>query len=102
MHYFSTAPADYTGVFNEHLTFTSSSSSQLVLISIEEDTAVENSEMFFVNLSVDATLYSGVRLSPDMANVTIIDNDGKRIDGVRCVFNQGLHTTLHIIKLMYA
>ena len=61
----------------EPLTFTRGSSSQSVTITIRDDITVEDSENFVARLSVNATLYPGVRLVPNTANVNIRDNDGK-------------------------
>ena len=72
-----TAPADYTSVSDEPLTFTRDSPSQSVTISIRDDTTVEGSEKFVARLSVNAAFYPGVRLLPDTANINIIDNDGE-------------------------
>ena len=77
-YYCSTAPTDYTSVSDEPLTFTRRSLSQSVTITIRDDTTVEDSEKFVARLSVNASLYPGVRLAPDTANV-IIAPDGKTI-----------------------
>ena len=79
MIYCPTAPADYTSVSDEPLTFTRSSSSQSVNITIRDDTTVEDTESFVASLSVNATLYPGVGLLPDTANIYIIDPDSKAI-----------------------
>ena len=77
VHIFSTAPADYTSVFGERLTFTRGGSTQSVTISIMDDNTVEDLESFVVSLSVNTALYPGVRLAPDTANVNIVCDDGK-------------------------
>ena len=64
---------------DEPLTFTRSSTSQFFAITIKDDTTVEDSEIFVARLSVNAALYPGVRLAPDVATIQIIDNDGKTI-----------------------
>ena len=75
----STAPFDYMNMMNEPLTFTSDTPSDSVVISIRDDTIVEGLESFVVSLSVDTSVYPGVRLSPDTANVNIISDDGNII-----------------------
>ena len=78
-YYCSTATADYTSVSDEPLTFTRDSLRQSVTITIRVDSTVEDSEYFVARLSVNTTLYPGVRLSPDTTNINIIDNDGKTL-----------------------
>ena len=77
MLHFFTAPTDYISAFSDPLTFARGSPSQSITITILDDIAVEDSENFVARLSVNATLYPGVRLAPDTANINIRDNDGK-------------------------
>ena len=63
-------------MFSEVLTFTSSSSSDSVTVTIRDDTDVEGLENFVASLSVNAALNPGVRVEPASADITIRDNDG--------------------------
>ena len=56
------------------LTFTRDSRSQSVFISIVDDTTVEELECFVARLSVNTSVYSGVRLAPNTADVCIDPN----------------------------
>ena len=70
---------------DELLTFTRGSPTQTVSIIIRNDNTVEDSENFVATLSVNADLYSGVRLEPDTANIHILDPNGKTIRNLKCV-----------------
>jgi hypothetical protein len=52
---------------------------QTVQVPIINDNLVEFEEMFFGNLRLPAGSTALVRFSPDIANATIVDNDGEFI-----------------------
>lgn len=69
-----TATEDYTTISGLILTFTATVSSINIPVFITPDNITEGAEIFFSNLS---NPIGRVRLSPDLANVTI--SDGKCI-----------------------
>ena len=78
----SVAPADYGGLSNFRLGPFSSSMRQLSFsVSIANGNITEDAETFSARLTLDpanqARLGNRVRVSPDVANVTIQDTDGK-------------------------
>ena len=80
----SVAPGDYGGLNNFHLGPFSSSMRQLSFnVSIANDNITEDAEAFSARLTLhrsdQARLGNRVRVSPDVATVTIQDDDGKHI-----------------------
>ena len=75
--YLTDSPNDYEGVFGDELTFSSTSPQDSVIIRIIDDKIVEDLERFVATLEVNNALNPGVRLSPDEAEISIIDNDGE-------------------------
>ena len=78
----SVAPGDYGGLTNFPLGSFSNDVRQLSFnVSIVNDSIPEDAEMFSASLTLDlagqARLDSRVTVSPDVATVTIQDNDGK-------------------------
>ena len=78
----SVAPHDYGGLNNFHLGPCSSSMHQLSFdVPIVNDNITEGAETFSARLTLDpadqARLGNRVRVSPDVATVTIQDTDGK-------------------------
>ena len=69
-----TASGDFSDVSDHELTFQSAAVSQCTDISIEDDTILENDEVFSVQLS---TLDQDVNLTLSTAIVTIEDNDSE-------------------------
>ena len=73
---FYSAPSDYTGVLNQALTFSSPSPSMNVPVPIiNDDFDEEDTETFFASLVLD-TNNPRVLISPSLAEVIIMDNDG--------------------------
>ena len=72
------APADYQTV-TRMITFSSSVSTASITVTIFDDSIFESTENFVGNL-VDPQSQNRVFLMPSIANVTIMDNDGKPID----------------------
>ena len=78
-HFLPPAPSDYTTVTMD-LTFNSGNTNQTVMIPIVGDNVVESTESFTVSLtSADST----VTLNPSTTTVTIQDDDGKFLKGLR-------------------
>ena len=74
------APLDYLSI-SEVLTFSSSSTTQIVNVSIVNDQLLEVDEVFTVYLSLvwDSPADLGyVQLGPTSASITIIDDDGNK------------------------
>ena len=69
----STDPADFNALSDEKLTFSPSTSSNEVTVTIIDDDIVENSEFFYGNLS---TADSAINLDPSAARVTISETEG--------------------------
>ena len=69
----STVPADFNAVSDQLFTFSPSTSSNDVTVTIIDDDIVENSEFFFGNLS---TTDGAVNLDPSAARVTISETEG--------------------------
>ena len=69
----STDPTDFNAVSDELFTFSPSTSSNEVTVTIINDDIVENSEFFFGNLS---TTDGAVNLDPSAARVTISETEG--------------------------
>ena len=69
----STDPADFNAVSDQLFTFSPSTSSNDVTVTIFDDDIVENSEFFFGNLS---TTDNAVNLDPSAARVTISETEG--------------------------
>ena len=61
------------------ITFSSSVSNVSVSVTIFDDSILESTENFLVNL-VDPQSQTGISTMPSSANVNIVDNDGKLID----------------------
>ena len=72
------SPADYQTV-TRTITFSSSVSNVSVQVTIVDDSILESTENFLLNLA-DPQRQTGVSIMPSTANVTILDNDGKLID----------------------
>ena len=72
------APADYQAV-TRTITFSSSVSTVSVTVTIFDDSILESTENFVGNLT-DPQSQTGISLTPSIANVNIMDNDGKLID----------------------
>ena len=72
------APADYQPEART-ITFSSSVSNVSITITIVDDSILESTENFLVNLA-DPQSQIGVSTMPNTANVDIVDNDGKLID----------------------
>lgn len=70
------APGDYQTLMKLNLTFNSMVSFVLVNVSIVDDNEAESNEVFFGNLKLLPGSPTNVEISPDIANVTIIDDDG--------------------------
>ena len=70
---FSAAPVDFTPILSE-LTFQPSTTELCVNIPVSGDVALEDNEVFTVQLS---TSDPSLLLSVSSANVTIVDNDSK-------------------------
>ena len=73
----STAPADYTQITSQALSFDSNNLRRIVPVVITDDNIVESLEQFFASLTVNIGQYPGVTVNPDRATVIITDNDGK-------------------------
>ena len=68
--------SDYTAI-NRSLVFNGATRSQIVTVSIRDDTVVEDQfEQFFINLS-NHWYQSDIILNGPTASVTIEDNDGE-------------------------
>ena len=78
-HFLSPAPSDYTTVSMD-LTFNSGTTNQTVMIPIIGDNVVESTESFTVSLT---SADSAVILNPSTTTVTIQDDDGKFLKGLR-------------------
>ena len=77
--YWPTAPSDYANI-SQVLTFSSSVNLQTVNVNIEDDDLLEIDEIFRASLAlVNADIDSRVQLQPDLADVTIFDEDGECI-----------------------
>ena len=74
----NTAPDDYTSVTNQQLTFGPGTTSIPVDIPIVNDNIVELEEQFTASLSLGTTA-SNVQVDPDLATISITDDDGKTI-----------------------
>ena len=76
---FLAAPADYTQVTSTPITIPSGTTEVTLTYSIEDDDIFERDEEFELMLMVDmATMSEGILTgSPDVAIVTILDNDGR-------------------------
>ena len=72
------APADYQAEART-ITFSSTVSTVSISVTIFDDSILESTENFLVNLA-DPQSQTGVSIMPSTANVNIIDNDGKLID----------------------
>ena len=73
----ATAPIDYTSVLGQALTFRSRLPSMTVLVPIIDDLLDEEDiERFTANLTL-VTDNPRVEIAPPMAEVLILDNDGK-------------------------
>ena len=72
------APADYQAVART-ITFSSTVSTVSVTVTIIDDGILESTENFLVYLA-DPQSLTGVSIMPSIANVNIMDNDGKLID----------------------
>ena len=84
--YSSVAPGDYGNLTNFPLGPFNNSVRQLSFeVSIVDDNITEDAEMFNANLTLDsadqAELVGNVTVLPAVATATIVDNDGKTIDG---------------------
>ena len=82
---FYVAPLDYVAV-TEVLTFTSTSTEQMVQVTIENDDLLEIDEVFRAMLDhelVNADDVGRVMLTPDVATVTILDDDSE----YQCEYN---------------
>jgi len=66
---------DYSSI-STTLTFTSATSEQCAHISILEDSILEDPENFFVHL---ATSDEDVKLQYNYSTITILDNDGMKV-----------------------
>ena len=79
LNFLTTAGLDYT-VSSADLTFSSGNavgSSMSLIIPIEDDTILEGTESFFVQLSVASSSFNPATAgTPNLAPVTIDDNDG--------------------------
>ena len=73
------APADYKTVMRTNITFLSTFSNVSIPVTIFDDSILESTENFLVNLA-DPQNQTGVFIMPSTANVNIMDNDGKLID----------------------
>ena len=74
--YLLAAPVDYIPI-SEVITFSSSSITQTVHVSIVNDPLLEIDEVFTVSLSLeDKTDLGLVQLNPTSTSITIIDDDG--------------------------
>lgn len=73
--FFYPAPADFENAA-ETLEFTFSNTTLCVEVQIVDDNDLENTEEFTVRLSPDGTLPAGLRITPDLATVSIFDNEG--------------------------
>ena len=69
------APDDYRVVGEQLLTFSGTSSSQTVEISLTDDSVSEGTETFVAALEVVGSVSSGVQLDPSEATVQINDDD---------------------------
>ena len=58
------------------LTFQPGTSSQCASVIVNDDSTLENNEIFLVELT---TADEAVQLNPTSANITIIDNDSKTV-----------------------
>jgi hypothetical protein len=69
-----------TGSNNPLVAFTSDPSThrQCFNVTIIDDEALEDTENFFLDLTLDANRTVPVVVSPDSAQVNIIDNDGTK------------------------
>ena len=73
------APLDYLSI-SEVLTFSSSSTTQTVNVSIVDDQLLEGNEVFLVSLALkNQTDVHYVQLGPTSASITIIDDDGNEL-----------------------
>ena len=68
-------PMDYVAL-TEDLTFGPQSNVQTVVLLIENDGVTEGLEAFFGRLVAQTSL-AGLTISPDIANITIFDNDSE-------------------------
>ena len=80
--HYSSAPGDYGNLTNFRLGPFNNSVRQLFFnVSIVNDSITEDAEMFSASLTLDsaerAVLVGNVTVFPDVATVTIVDNDGK-------------------------
>jgi len=71
-----TVSSDFSAVSSMELTFQPVTMEQCIDITIREDTNLESSETFSVQLS---TLDQNVTLAPTSATITIEDNDSKTV-----------------------
>ena len=76
---FPPAPSDYATVTMD-LTFNSGNTNQTVMIPVVGDNVVESTESFTVSLT---SADSAVMLNPSTTTVTIQDDDGKFLKGLR-------------------
>ena len=93
-----TASGDFFGVSDHELTFQSAAVSQCTEISIEDDTILENNEVFSVQLS---TLDQDVFLTLSTATVTIEDNDSKLCDLSHCLPSVTLFSFIQMLLLAF-
>ena len=67
---------DYIPI-SENITFSSSSTTQTVHVSIVNDALLETDEVFTASLSLeDETDLGLIQLNPTSASITIVDDDG--------------------------
>lgn len=71
----SIAPADYVAIM-ESISFAPDICLQMVSLCIEDDGTLERDEDLFLRLSVPIG-ESGVQVSQEEVNITIMDDDGK-------------------------
>ncbi len=70
------AGLDYNSVLDRQLLFSDTNAMSEVIVSIVNDSAVENVEQFFAALTIESTETRGVILAPIEATIDIQDNDG--------------------------
>ena len=76
-HHLHTAPEDYTGIFNQALTFSTRLPPMTVLVPINDDDLDEEDRERFTASLVLLTNNPRVQIAPPQTEVIIEDNDGK-------------------------
>lgn len=76
------------------LTFQPGTSSQCASVIVNDDSTLENNEIFLVELT---TADEAVQLNPTSANITIIDNDSKTVPTFMYIWHDYLVGAVYLI-----